>query len=443
MPTAPFSRFISSLAAPLSICRSLTIRAALVSSMAFGAMAMAEEAISSSPGNKEAASGFNETVAEQTCRHYLRIHPQDAQVYQTLLKLAQARPLPVGSPAMDMVQCRLPAQFAQLQSPSFVLFSDADPSLTGRHAHWVERTYEEFQRFVQASGLHPWPLEHKLVCVLFEHRADYQQFAQSQDGLSNAAFSGYYSPRNDRVVFSLEPDGADGSSARHSVVKSDAGTAAVDEPSKMPAPAASSAAPAPAKAVLGFDTRPVAENGSAQSPPVAAADHCGDLQNESAAKCVHETIHQLMFHTRIMSPEVQYPLWICEGLSTAFETNAPDQPFGPDHDFAPRREIFQTLLATHDLLPLRDLVMMAQIPGNNPRTTRAVYHESYALVVWLCREHISQVRAYLQAMLNEPAGRLPARRHLELFEQAFGDVPTLERAWLADEQSAMPDASWR
>jgi len=221
------------------------------------------------------------------------------------------------------------------------------------------------------------------------------------------------------------------------IVKSGVKPAAADAADKMPPAGASSAAPS--KAVLGFDARPPAhgDDDDGDQPLAAAADRTGESLKESAAKCVHETIHQLMFHTRIMSPEVQYPLWICEGFSTAFETNAPEEAFGPDHDFGPRREVFQDLLATHELISLRDLVMMAQIPGNSPTLTRQVYHESYALVTWMCRERMPQVRDYLQSMLNEAPGRLSARRHLELFEQAFGDVQAVERDWMDHEWSML------
>lgn len=143
-----------------------------------------------------------------------------------------------------------------------------------------------------------------------------------------------------------------------------------------------------------------------------------------------------MFHTRVMSPETQYPLWICEGLSTAFETDNPEQPFGPDRDYGPRRRVFRNLLDQGEMISLRELVVLTSLSGKDSLLTRAVYHQSYALVTWLCRTHPKQVRAYLQAMALEPSGKLAAARHLELFEQSFGRVGDVERNWLNHERAA-------
>ena len=309
---------------------------------------------------------------------------------------ARHHDLPMHSPACDAVDRRLPTKFGIMQTDDFVLFSDAGELQTGQKAQWVERTYQEFQRFADRCGLHPQPLRHKLVCVLFEHRDEYQAFAQTQDGMANPLFTGYYSPQSDRIVFSLDSDA----------------TLERNAPPQIEA----NARDGHTRSVLGFNP---------QAPRAA--------NNAAAAKCVHETIHQLMFHTRLMSPDVQYPLWICEGLSTAFETNAPDEAFGPDFDFAPRRDEFRSILRDGELMPLRELVTLTQLSGNQPRTTRLVYNQSYALVVWLCRHRADQMRTHLQAMLSEPTGRLSASRHLQLFEQSFGDVDALETQWLASE----------
>jgi hypothetical protein len=340
--------------------------------------------------------------AEQFCRSVLRNSPDDQNAYRSLVWLAKGRALPASSAASRSAQQRLSDQFNVFQTERFVLLSDADTAVTQQHARWVERACEEFQRFVDRCDLRPLPLEHKLVCVLFEDYAEYQAFARSHDGMVNPAFSGYYSPRNDRVVFSLQPQHAvDSENQRGSKTSG--------------------------KSILGFD------GSKAQGARDACADDsCGV---ESAAKCVHETIHQLMFHTRIMTPDVQYPLWICEGLSTAFETDSPDEAFGPDCSYAPRREAFSELLDQDHLIPVSELVTLTQIPNDRPRMLRAVYHQSYALVTWLVRERPADLRDYLAAMLREPAGKLSAARHAELFEHAFGGATGLEREWLMDERS--------
>jgi len=66
-------------------------------------------------------------------------------------------------------------------------------------------------------------------------------------------------------------------------------------------------------------------------------------------------------------------------------------------------------------------------------TVHTIYNQSYALASWLARERPGELRAYLIAMLTEPAGQPTPQRHLELFEQAFGDVDAVEEVWLRRE----------
>jgi hypothetical protein len=353
--------------------------------------------------------------AQQLLRTAMATNPDDDVAYRALLNVSPASELSSESVSFESAHQRLPSDFAMLQTPRFILLSDADAFAVNTHGRWVERACEEFERFARDCELRPLPLQHKLVCVLFQEHEEYQAFARQNDGMNNPAFTGYYSPRHDRVVFSLRS----------------ASQKNRDKKNRDPKPSERLMAGG-GRDVLGFESQGSSDAGATKTvgacDEACASNH--DMALGSAAKCVHEIIHQLMFHTRIMSPDTQYPLWICEGLSTAFETDSPEQPFGPDHDFAPRRRVFNTMLERGDLIHLRDLVTLTTLSGKNANATRAVYHQSYALVTWLCRQNRHALRSYLQSMRMEPAGRLPASRHLELFEQAFGDVRDVERAWL-------------
>ena len=63
-----------------------------------------------------------------------------------------------------------------------------------------------------------------------------------------------------------------------------------------------------------------------------------------------------------------------------------------------------------------------------------MYLQSYALVTWMCRFRQTELRRYLELMREEPDGDPTPARHRALFEEAFGDVAALERAWLRHEQ---------
>lgn len=310
--------------------------------------------------------------AEAIFRSILKIDPGAREAYQQLVELADKRPLSKDSDTLRATHKLLDGSFREYETRRFIVLSNADAQWSRAQSEYLERAHHQFLRFANRVGLQPLPLQHKLVCVLFERQREYRAFASTHDDVSDAWIVGHYSPRNDRVVFFRQRD--DG----HEV--------------------------------------------SAQ---------------ESIATTIHEAIHQLHFHTRVKTLSVQYPLWICEGLATAFETDTPNQAFGPDHEYAPRRSRFEQLLRQDQLLPLQELVAITQLTDADDTNISAVYHQSYAFVTWASRFRAAQLRAYLDAMLRQPPGRVNAERHVAIFSRAFGDIDAVERQWLMHERRTL------
>ena len=152
--------------------------------------------------------------------------------------------------------------------------------------------------------------------------------------------------------------------------------------------------------------------------------------NRTIATTIHEAVHQLHFHTGVMNIHIQYPLWLCEGLATNFESNSTKRDFGPEQDFQPRREHFRSLVDSNKLLPLKSLVQLDALPDTNQQTSFTIYNQSYALVCWLINKRPKEFSNYLMMLRSEPPGRPTGKRHLELFEKAFGDTIKLQKQWL-------------
>ncbi|MCI0631457.1 MAG: DUF1570 domain-containing protein [Phycisphaerales bacterium] len=170
----------------------------------------------------------------------------------------------------------------------------------------------------------------------------------------------------------------------------------------------------------------------------------GPKGEQATATVLHEAIHQLVFHTGVQTRQVRYPLWICEGLATCFESESPDAAFGPGHEYEPRRKRFDRLRRDGKLLPLRDLAVIDQLEADDDdQHIDAVYQQSYALVTWMHRFRKAQLRQYMELMREQPAGRMAAAQHVAIFEQAFGDIDSIERAWLRHEAGRRADAKRR
>ena len=312
---------------------------------------------------------------------------------RVLLGVGGERKLSSRSDIYRRTRKLLPDRFAEFETRRFVVLSDGKPGWSRQQGQLLERTYHQFHRYTRRIGIEPQPLRYKLVCVLFQEYDDYRQFAKSHDDVTADWISGYYSPKHDRIVFYNIETNPDYAWARP----------AQDQRSEL---------------------------------AIARGRLNEEYEAAAVATTIHEAIHQLTFHTKVQSAQIQNPLWISEGLATAFETDKPGETFGPDREYPARREQFKRLLDDGDVIPLRELVTYTQRPNNQDETIAAVYHESYALVTWLSRFRAAELRKYLESLRNEPPGRPSAKRHLQLFEKAFGDVDRLDRAWQRYEKTA-------
>jgi hypothetical protein len=366
--------------------------------------------------------------ADAACRRILDHDPFHRLARQALSDLAERRPLPGTSPACEQTRAVLPSRFDEFQTRRFVVLSDAEVAWTRLQAQRLERTHHQFHRFARRLGLEPLPLRHKLVCVLFADRDDYQHFARTHDEVADPWIAGYYSPRHDRVVF----------------YQGDANPSVVEARSRLNQMRTEMDS-------LAREADHAAREGRREHAQVLRQqqqryrDH---LQREServnafadqinTATTVHETTHQLLFHTRLQSPRIQYPIWISEGLATSFETDDTDSAFGPDHEYPPRREAFEEVLRDDGLVELRELVVLTRLAPTDDRLIHAVYQQSYALVTWMSRYRRDELGDYLKRMLAEPQGTISADRYRELFEQAFGDIDELQSAWLRHERARL------
>jgi hypothetical protein len=310
-----------------------------------------------------------------------------------VLPAAAPQRLSLDSEPYRVARGLLPDRFLVSETKRFVVISDAPLGWARRQADLLDKTHAQFQRFTRRLGIEPEPLRHKLVCVLFQEYDDYRAFARANDGVTADWISGYYSPQHDRIVF------------------------------------------------YNIETNPdfARASGGGGAPPgqllAGARRLTDDYLKAATATVVHEAVHQLAFHTGVQSPHIENPLWLSEGLATAFETDDAEHAFGPDRGYGAREEQFRKILREGGLIPLKDLVTWARMPDSDDKTIAAVYHESYALVSWLSRHRRGHLRVFMESLRAEPSGRPTPQRHLQLFEKAFGDVNKLEQTWLRYERS--------
>lgn len=355
-----------------------------------------------------------------------RTTPSDlnATVSTTAGAAAAAAPARASEPAEDTVRRLASRDHVRYETRHWLVLSDADVAWTREQGGRLERTVAEYRRVMRRLGIEPGPIRHKLVCVLFDDRADYRRFARSADQVAAEWVAGYYSPAADRTVFYRADANPSVVAARARLAELEDDLAGIE--SRL------------------LDARREGDLDRArrlETQRTAWRKHLGGesrrisaFTNEvGVATIIHEAAHQLLFHTGVQSGAVPPPIWISEGLATAFETDSPSGAFGPDFEYPARRDRFRELMATGAMLPLRDIVRWDEVPSSDSEVIDALYHQAYALTTWLFRARRGELRSFLIAIRDAPP-RSDADR-LAAFERAFGPVDRLEKQWLRAERS--------
>jgi hypothetical protein len=367
--------------------------------------------------------------ADELLREILMLNPDHELAYHQLWTLAAERRISTESDSLQEARNALSNDFKEYESRRFVVLSDVSTSLAQSQLALLERANHQLHRFTAQLDLKPLPLRHKLVCILFNDERDYRVFGREHDDVIDERVTGYYSPRHDWVVFYSAQSNPQVVEARKRLDQFSDDVQDMSEQVDL---------------AVRQGHRDQAE--SLRAALMQSQEHLATqrqriddyARRETMVTTIHEAVHQMLFLTGVQARRVRYPLWICEGLATCFETQTPSRPFGPDHDYAPRRSRFQELLDSGSLMPLRELVAIENT--NDEDAADVIYQQSYALVMWMSRYRKEQLRDYLTTMLRQPEAASDSNQHLQIFEQVFGSIEALERNWLRHEKRLLKEA---
>lgn len=144
-------------------------------------------------------------------------------------------------------------------------------------------------------------------------------------------------------------------------------------------------------------------------------------------RSVHEAVHMVAFRTATQTRRRTQPLWLTEGLASAFEPVG-EAPLAPD---APKPSVRERYLRAREMkdatIPLETLVALTTPPREDPSAGAAMYRTSEALVRYLARHRKRDLAAYMESLAtDEPGKRTPTELRAE-FVARFGDPDVLER----------------
>jgi hypothetical protein len=328
--------------------------------------------------------------------------------------------LAADEPAVAATRHALGATFRRFDTPHFVILSDCSTEWTAQRGDLLERARAQFFRVTERMGLPAVPHQYRLVCVLFNDHDHYQAFARANDGLEAGWVAGYYATRSNRIVFYNDATSPAYGAARDRLQTFE----------QQMRDAKSQAEEADRHSQKDLAQRLHASADDLDRQIKRERSRLGEIATaHSTAKTVHEAVHLLAFNCGVQLGDHDYPFWLSEGLATSFETDRPQEAFGPDRlqGAGPRRDRFEELRQTGKLMPVSQIVTLSESPDWDADTADAMYCYSHALFTNLFRKDPAAVGAYLSALSGEPPGRLTPARQLDLFRMTFGDPAEIDK----------------
>jgi len=302
-------------------------------------------------------------------------------------QLAGRPPEPAPAPEPDTPQAlgrrilaELPAGFDVHITKHYVVCFDTSRD----YAKWCgavfERLHDAFNTFWTRAGLEVHDPERPLVVVIFADRRAYEAHAAADLGAAASRVVGYYNMLSNRVT-TYDLTGSD--------------------------------------ALANGRPRPAGTAGLAILSSPAAAGLVSTL--------VHEATHQLAFNTSLHQRLAPVPLWVSEGIATAFET--PD--LKNTRGWKGVGEV--NALRLEQFLAGQRPGMIAAIIGDDelfrqPDTALDAYAAAWALTHHLLHSRKADFAAYLRILAAKRplAADSPAARQ-EAFRAAFGEPAAVEQ----------------
>lgn len=300
--------------------------------------------------------------------------------------------------------------FRTWRQTGWTVLSDAPRGSVQQVQRTLERTRQEWDRFLRLMERPREDGDRERLCIVFADGEDFEQFAATHDHLQLSAdqVPGYFSPRNGWIVF-VDPGGHE---------DLDAAWAHLDDAQRRVDEAA--------RAGHGVQD---AQHALEQ----ARAELASSEVIRRMALTSHETVHQLVHQTPAFPHHQAWPAWLHEGLSTAFETADRRRPFGPDRDFTQRRGAFLERLDANEASTIDALLTQHELDQSDEAQVNAAYIDGCALVSWLTRTRRARFAMFLE-QLGRPDEAGVIMDIATAFVTHVGDPATLTRSWWADER---------
>ncbi|MEX2673226.1 MAG: DUF1570 domain-containing protein [Phycisphaeraceae bacterium] len=353
-------------------------------------------------------------------RNFLRKRPAHRQAYRELWALSQEHGMRDTPGLLTSLAEEFPDGTHLRTSDHFLIVYDMPHAWADTRVRLLEQVHDAFYEQLIKAGFQPLPLHERLVCILFASHDDYLAYARQIGVGAMENTGGFYTSAANRVVFfsnranpQLRQHGQRLEQMRRQIQQLRAALAEAEQRGD------------------------VSRAQNLRNRRIRALQALTQLENQynaaigrgNMSQTLHEAAHLLAFNSGIQDRRRAYPLWVSEGLATAFETTNPARPFGPGHDNPSRRHALTEAFNNQRVRPLADLIALRATRDIRPAERGAVYAQMWGMFHFLWTHHLEALRDHLQAIASGELRTGNAEANRQAFEQSFGDLEPLERQW--------------
>lgn len=366
--------------------------------------------------------------AAEVCHEALALQPDSRTAYALLAECDQNLTLPEDKAVEEKLLAefkeRHKRDFKIRNTRHFLIIYDTPEAFAVERGATLERAYENFIFNLHFKSLRPQFLKTRLVVVLFKNREDYLAYAKAADAADLSWSSGYYSQRTNRTAFYDDATSPEKTKLADNLDKARAELKKLNDDIRK-------ADLAGQKGLVNTLTAERNKLADAITQATARMSNHATLNNN--ATTMHEAIHQLAFNMAIQKRLVDYPLWLTEGLASAFEYRDQNNRAGPYLINPGRMAIVKDALKKDELIPLEKLLThnFAIDQNLDEKTLHLIYAQGWALTHYLFRFHRDSLESYLQAHLDDRIMRaMTPERRRDMFTKSFGDLDKLQARFL-------------
>jgi hypothetical protein len=364
--------------------------------------------------------------AEEALRAAYAVEPSCEPVARLIAVLDRLK-LPCPDPGLESVRKLLGPRASIARGRHTILIHDAVDSEASERVAMLDRVVITFYLSLTAHGIDLKPLDRKLASVRFPERREYLACLRAEGAGAFSTTRGYYHPTKGFVLtYDVRSDPLR-RRALEVLAKRNCQYDLLDQSLAGLSPGSKMLLPLPGEtdepvsreigqAILAKYRRELARR------KLLLSLECRELDMGTAA---HETIHQLVAASGLVSRHAEFPFWLHEGLAMQFEVVRGGRwaGFGRIND--------QRLGDWRKIDPPPHLAPLVGDRGFGQGYQAALYAQAWALVYYVRKEHPQHFVAWIDDLRR--SGGVNVREHragVSTFARAFGaDLPAIESSW--------------